>query len=101
MHTSRHVRFSIRCAYGKLALVRAYSLHIWIESGSAFCGSSGLHSSTPGPVLAPASERRSENMPAEVPETAESGGAGGSSGSAHRRRDLRGQRGGSNKKKVQ
>ena len=45
---------------GKLALMRAYSLHLWITSGT----SSGLISSptpTPAPAPVPASKRRSES----------------------------------------
>ncbi len=39
----RHVRFSMRCACGKFALVLAYIFHTFVASGSSFASCSGSH----------------------------------------------------------
>ena len=90
--------FSIRCAWGKLAFMRAYSLHIWIASGSCFWSSSGLGSSlTPMQAPAPLPPQRGDRRTCSRRHLRQQRvvGAAGSSGGyfAYQRRDLRGQRG--------
>ena len=39
----RHVKFSMRCACGKFALVLAYIFHTFVASGSSFASCSGSY----------------------------------------------------------
>ena len=55
----RHDRFPMRSWLGKEFFVLLYSLHIWIPSGSFFCSSSGVSTSTR--LAVEASSRHGEN----------------------------------------